>query len=392
MKRILFPIIFLSTLLSFSQNIEIKPYVEYLNKIEKKSAKDYILEKFKTHDIVILCERHHDEFSQYELIKEIISDNSFKKNVKNLFTEAGLINQYPELTNFLKKKGLDSSFVHNKLVEFQRNSSFWFTSDHSNYHYLLKTIYNLNNNSESQINYISADVEFDWSKVKDSNDFYNEMEYETEPRDSIMAYNIINCLNKIKAPNSQKALVIMNYRHAFKIHTKSNNGTSQNVGKYLTDYYGDRVASILINQTYFKGNDNKLIQNGKWDAALKYLDIENIGFDFSNSIFGKDILDMWEINQPYTYRDAFDGFVFYNPLEVFYLASGVKGLVPKTFEKELIRRTRITLEYQKRIEFLKKLEDENFKKAFFKDLNTKRIKKYPDSDFIIKERDKYLND
>ena len=112
MKKLL--IIFLLPLLGYSQNSEIKPYIDFLEKVEEKSAKDYILQQFKKHDIVVLCERDHSEISQYELIKEIISDDYFKENVKNIFTEIGVINLQPEITEFLKTRDLDSIFVEKK--------------------------------------------------------------------------------------------------------------------------------------------------------------------------------------------------------------------------------------------------------------------------------------
>ena len=219
---------------AFSQNSEIKPYVDYLKKIEKTSAKDYILKKFENHDIVILCERDHRDLTQYELIKDILSDDYFKQNVKNLFTEIGVINLQPEITEFLKTKGLDSLYVENKLAKFQFNSSFWTFWEKYKYHYLLKTIYDINNISDNPISYYPSDVEFDWSQVLNAEDYNREMEFDTEPRDSLIAYNIINQFEKIKSKKNKKALVILNYRHAFKIHTTRNSGETQdNAAKYL---------------------------------------------------------------------------------------------------------------------------------------------------------------
>ncbi len=396
MKKLLFLSILILSSSTFSQNSEIKPYVDYLKKIEKKSAKDYILEKFQDHDIVILCERDHRDLSQYELIKEILSDEYFKKNVKNLFTEVGIVNLYPEINNFLQTKGLDSIYVERKLSEFQRNSDFWAIWENYNYHYLLRTIYDINNNSNNQISYYPSDVEFDWSQVKDSADYFREMEVETEPRDSLMAYNIINRYEKIKSKKNVKALIIMNYLHAFKINTVKNGVLSKNTTKYLFDYFGNRATNILISQAIFTKKDNdyvySLIQNGKWDASFKSLDIENIGFDFNNNIFGKDNLDMWGKNTQYKYEDAFDGFVFYRPIEEYNLVSGFDGLITKDFEKEFIRRFEINLKYKENYSLLKKLENKDFRKKLIKQFNTKRELKYPNLETLIESRDKYLNE
>ncbi|HET9825741.1 MAG TPA: hypothetical protein VFP87_10410 [Chitinophagaceae bacterium] len=75
---------------SFSQsNAAIAPYISFLNN-QTTSAKDYILNLFKNHDIVIVCERNHDEFTQYDLILDIVNDKRFIQTVGNVFTELAL--------------------------------------------------------------------------------------------------------------------------------------------------------------------------------------------------------------------------------------------------------------------------------------------------------------
>lgn len=380
----------------YTQNPEIKPYVEDLNKIDKITAKEYILQKFKTHDIVILCERDHSDISQYELIKEILSDDYFKEKVKNVFTEIGVINLQPEITDFLKTRGLDNSYVEKKLTEFQQNATFSPFWERYSYHYFLKTIYDINNYSENQISLYPSDSEFDWKKVKTVEDYTREYEIEIEPRDSLIAYNIINQYEKIKNPDNKKALIIMNYRHAFKIHTVSNGILNKNTTKYLSDYFGNQAVSILSNRPVFfrkeKGWTYKLIQEGKWDAAFKYLKIEDIGFDFNNTTFGNDLLDMWDINAPYKYKDAFDGFVFYKIIEKHDLIDYYNGLISKDFEKEFFRRLIIQLKYFENSSLLEKLKDDSFIETLLLEWNTKKVRKYRDYEYLIKTRDKYLND
>ncbi len=395
MKNIL--LIFLLTLFSCSENTEIKPYVDHLRKVEKKSAKKYILQQFEKHDIVILCERNHSEFSQYELIKEVISDDYFKKNVKNIFIENGIINLQPEIAEFLKSKNLDSLTIEKRVTTFQQNASFWFIWERYNFKYLLKTIYNINNSSENQISLYPSDSEFDWNKVKNVEDYTREQDFEIEPRDSIIAYNIINEFKKIKSKKKKKALVILNYRHAFKIHTiRSNGDLQQNSGKYLTDYFGNRAVNILFNCPIFTRKDKKwtyeLNQNGKWDAAFKKQNLDNIGFDFENSVFGNDDFDMWNGMVDIKYKDVFDGFVFYKPIEEHDLIDNFNGMISKDFEKEMFRRLKIQSEYFENSSLLEKLEDINFRENLVKEWNTKKSQKYPNFEHLLESRDKYLID
>jgi len=211
-----------------------------------------------------------------------------------------------------------------------------------------------------------------------------------------MAYNIINKYKELKSQGNTKALVIMNYRHAFKIHTVSNGIINKNTAKYLFDFFGNRATNILINPTIFIKKDKdyvySLIQNGKWDASFKYLNIKNVGFDFNNTVFGKDNLDMWENNSQYKYEDAFDSFVFYKPVEEHNLVPGFDGLIPKDSEEEFFRRFEINLRYNENTSLLKKLENIDFRIKVLKELNTKRKLKYPSFETLIETRDKYLND
>ncbi|GHV72424.1 hypothetical protein FACS1894201_01490 [Bacteroidia bacterium] len=47
---------------------QIEPYVDYLSKTYLLSAKDFVLSLFDTHDIVVICERHHCDTTQYDFI------------------------------------------------------------------------------------------------------------------------------------------------------------------------------------------------------------------------------------------------------------------------------------------------------------------------------------
>ena len=395
MKKIIIILILILSNSIFSQNPQIKPYIDFLEKAEKKLAKDYILQKFENHDIVILCERDHSEITQYELVKEILSDNYFKENVKNIFTEVGVINLQPEITEFLKTRGLDSLYVEKKLTEFQRNSTFYPFWERYNYHYFLRMIYDINKNSENQISYYPSDSEFDWKKVKTVKDYTREYEIEIEPRDSLIAYNIINKYEKLK--KNSKALIILNFRHAFKIHTiNPDDEIVENAGKYLSDYFGNKAVSILSNRPVFFRKEKdwayKLIQEGKWDAAFKYLKIEDIGFDFTNSIFGNDVFDLQQVKNELKYQDVFDGFVFYETIEKHNLIDYYNGLISKGFEKEIFRRLIIQLKYFENSSMLKKLEDKNFREKLLIEWNTKRIKKYRNFECLVESRDKYLNE
>ena len=73
-------------------------------KKHKQNPYDYIMQLFDNHDIVILSERLHPEYTQWELFSKIILNDVFATKVKNVYTEFGLINNQAILDTFLNTK------------------------------------------------------------------------------------------------------------------------------------------------------------------------------------------------------------------------------------------------------------------------------------------------
>ena len=320
---------------------EIDKYVDFLEK-NNKSAKDYILDLFEQNDIVILCERDHRENTQYDLILELISDPRFVKNIGNIFTEVGMNNLNPELNHFIHLENLPESLVHKKLIEFQRNSSYYPLWSKFNFYYLNQQLYNINQSlsDDEKINIYPSNnalkldsLDFNYYKSVWNSIIYN--------RDSLMAQHIIENFEKIKNSNSprKKALVIMNYRHAFNTNFKMDNGNvAKNVGGFLFEKYPKKIANVLINQFAFVDAESeaditfKSTQNGKWDASFEITKNENYGLNFQNSPFGNDYFDLWPFHKHnYKYQDMFTGFVYYKKPKDFKLITGVNGLIDSLF-------------------------------------------------------------
>jgi len=174
-------------------------------------------------------------------------------------------------------------------------------------------------------------------------------------RDKIVADNAAAKFNEIqKPPGSQKkALVIMNYRHAFTHFRLERGGKVRNIENmtgFLMAACPGKVANVMINATglIIGGRDNPAgataIQNGKWDAAFAVAGNPSLGFDFKGSPLGDDPFDYFPFPIPvsYTYQDVFTGFVFYKPLSEHRMSFGVPGLLDPEFTAELVRRSQIT--------------------------------------------------
>jgi archaellum component FlaF (FlaF/FlaG flagellin family) len=312
---------------------EIEQYVSFLKK-EKTTAKDYVLSLFEKNDIVILCERDHRELTQYELILEIMRDPYFIDNVGVVFTEVGARTINPELNDFLWDGNLTEKEVAEKALHIQRNCVFaiW---EKSNFSFFIKGIHSINKSlpTNKKAKMYPTDVmyvEGEPTEEKVLDMILNRMEY----RDSLMADFIAEKFNGMKKDNPrQKALVIMNHRHAYKEKTSDGRDVT---GMFLVRKYPGEVANVLINP-YDVVRGGQALQSGKWDAAFKAVKIEDAGFDFRGSPFGNDRFDYCFDEIDRNYADMFDGFVFYQPIEKFQMAVGLPGFMEDGFFEEVLK-------------------------------------------------------
>lgn len=341
MKSILFTLCLLP-LIVLSQKMD-KEFVLFLNQ-QQTSAKDYVINQFKKYDIVILCERNHKEFTQYELVKEIIEDPYFIKNVGHIFTELGCVNMDARLNKFLQSKNTTSIDSDNRLLAVYRDifdQPYW--EPHS-YPWLINTVFNMNQRLQPalKLQMHPIDQSFDWAQIKSAAD-YRRYYTNRSHRDSLMGINVAEKFDKLKL---KKALVIMNYKHAFlKSHTFLNERL-HNTGEYLYNRYKNRVAGIyLMGLAIPQINNYTIVQNGKWDFYFESLNKKSVGFDLNNTPFGKAAFDVIPPDNngkyEYKYEEMFTGLLYYKPLKEQCLKTGWKGFASNDFLPELRRRIEI---------------------------------------------------
>ena len=332
----------------------IEKYVRFLE-TQKQTPVDYLMGLFAKYDIVVLCERAHPETTQYDMICELACDKRFQQQVGHIFTECGSVSLRPAVEELLTSDQLSEEQTPQKLRAIYRNFNFQVVWDKTNsYDFLLK-ISQLNRTlpKESRVHIWPCDVESDWSKITKDN--YGRIEQQLGQRDKIMADNLSAKFKEIqKSPGRQKkALVIMNYRHAFthlRLEFRGQAKDIENMTGFLMAAYPGKVANVMINSTGLlvgqRGNPMgaTAIQDGKWDAAFAVAGNPSRGFDFKGSPFGGDAFDYFPFPVParYTYQDVFTGFVFYKPLGEHRMSFGVAGLLDPAFTEELVRRCQIT--------------------------------------------------
>ncbi|MGD1889077.1 MAG: hypothetical protein ACFB15_00470 [Cyclobacteriaceae bacterium] len=329
-----------------SQKSSIAKYVNFIDEYDKPSAKEYVINLFEKYDFVMLCERDHRDISQYDLFIEIISDPYFKENVGHVFLEIGVNNFQGRINDFILSEGLSEEEKYQQLRDIQRNIYYFPLWEKYNYSYFLAAIYDVNQNlrMDQKIRVYPSGLSMDWTTTKNFDDI--KRNYRFRPlKDSLMAFNIINDIDSLeKKENGEeiKALMILNFHHAF----NDSFSLEPSCGNFLFKTYPGRVANVLINNVKTLEEANVGIdiplQNGKWDAAFDIAGNPNIGFNFENSPFGKDSFDFYPYEpHNYTYSDIFTGFIFYKPISEFQLAIGFPGLLEGGFKREYERRSHL---------------------------------------------------
>lgn len=148
----------------FSQKSEIIPFVSYLESHKFPTAQDYILEKFKSNDIVVVSEREHRDITQYQFIVDVLKDQSFKGNV---YTEVGCSNNYKVINQFLLNDKLTEDEPEQALLAIYRDLDYEIVWEKYNFYFLLSSIFEINKtrNPKDKILLFPLDVSFDWNEI-----------------------------------------------------------------------------------------------------------------------------------------------------------------------------------------------------------------------------------
>lgn len=342
----------------FPINSETKKYAEFI-KSHLQDPVDYIFNLFEKYDLVVLSERMHAEYTQYEFISKIISDKRFADKVGNIYTENGSVSFQDTLNNFLHTIYTNEDSLDLATAILQRNSDgVWPIWENTNRFDLLKHVNKINSslNDSLKINFYFTDIPVNWEKMTPSG-FLNQ--YHNNQRDKIMANNILKIYKEksLRKVRRMKGLIIMNTRHGFGL-IRDENGkkadhyfNDHSTAAFLMDSLPEKVCNVLINTVASQFGTFTPLQHGKWDRAFSLVGNPNIGFNFENSPFGTDNFDSFSkgISGKLEYKDVFTGFVFYKPLEQHIDKRGFPYML-YNFEDSLIRRSRcINTAYAERI-------------------------------------------
>lgn len=357
---------------------EIAPYVAFL-KNQNQNPVDYVMGLFEKYDIVILCERHHAETTQYDFIYDLVSDKRFIGKVGNLFTELSTSTNSSYVHDFLFANGLSANEVENKLLYLYRNLYFSPIWEKHNFYDFLKRLYTLNKSLpvNLKINLYPSDMPFSWQGMTQEN--YQQFRAGLGKRDWVMADQIIKKFADIakSIQPRKKALVIMNYRHAFNDFKYADGTKADNVGRYIFEALPAKVANVMLNSiAHLYNSTDKTdvrapISNGKWDAAFEVVGNPGIGFAFKDNPFGADYFDLFQYEKHnLIYQEVFTGFIFYKPLKEHKYLWGIPKLFADGYDKIILERKAITgypVAPDKVNEFIKRnetLAEDTFEKEY----------------------------
>lgn len=332
-----------SLLSKYPAGRETERYADFIRN-HTKDPVDYIFDLFKTHDIVVISERMHPEYTQYEMIFKIIKDERFIKNVGNIFTECGSVSFQDTLNTYLQTKYNSEDELNRGTANLQRNSNaVWPLWSNTNLFDLFKTVHQLNNKlpDSSKLNWYFTDLPVHWETMTHEK---FQAAYSSPVRDSMMAVHVIEQYkNLISKQSRKKALVIMNTRHGYGL-IRDNAGKKTKAGNdnataYIMEAIPGKIANVMINTVSMKyGVLLTPVQDGKWETAFSSLGNPETGFDFAGSPFGDDSFDAAFFNIPgTTYKDVFTGYIFYKPLSQHFEKDGFPYEFDG-FEDTLLRR------------------------------------------------------
>ncbi|PKP01381.1 MAG: hypothetical protein CVU11_15425 [Bacteroidetes bacterium HGW-Bacteroidetes-6] len=316
---------------------EIEPYIGFI-KEKQTSPATYLLEKFKTHDVIVFGERDHRDITQYYFIEKLIYMEEFYKQVSVIYTEVGSSNYNDTLNKILQNQFLSETEVDRKLLEIYRDISYQGFWEKYNFFYLWKTVFHFNqSHPEYPISIKMTSHPFDWNEITDTAVCRMKTNEIEKNYDEAMAEFFIKNFEENEGKERSKAFVIMNYPHSLrKWASKKGDIIESFFGSYINKKYSDRVCFLIVNP--YTINSLQPVAHGKWDAAFKYCEYKNIGFDFRNSPFGKDTFDIWSENGILSFEELYDGMIYINPTSECESVIGIPNFIDKKFAKEFVRR------------------------------------------------------
>jgi len=305
-----------------------KKYVNDINRA-KQNPIEYIFNLFEENDIVIISERMHPEYTQWQLLSQIILNNTFAAKIGNICTEYGRINNQQNLEDYLSTTfGNEEERKKATAHLVRENGWLWPIWTNKNFYDFVLNLHQFNSQKDSsqKINLFFSDAAANWDTI--TSHYKWEKTFYGVDRDSIMAVNIISKYKEFVNKNAErkKILVIENTRHAYKGYGST--------ASYIFKEFPDKTTNVHINYVSVIHTPSKA---GLWDAAALQVKDTMWAINFNESQLGNDHFDLFPNITRKRYKDVFDGMIYYKHPKDFRIVEGYDFMLDD-FKDTLLKR------------------------------------------------------
>jgi hypothetical protein len=291
----------------------------------KQDPVEYVMQLFEENDRVILCERVHPDYTQWQLFSQIILNDTFAVKVGNVFTEFGNADNQQVLDDYMRTRFDSMEDLKKATARIVReNGGHWpLWNNKKKYDFILNLHeYNARQDSAHKINLFFTDMSADWQHITNREQWRSA--FYGPNRDSIMAANIITQYNELRNNHAgrKKMLVIMNTRHAFKGVMPWDPSTTD----YLFKAFPAKTANVLVN-----GCTQIItpIKSGLWDEIALTVGDTAWAVNFNECILGNDFFDIFPFpgSKNRKYKEVFNGMIYYQHPKDFRIVDGYEYML-----------------------------------------------------------------
>ncbi len=302
---------------------------------------DYIMNLFDSVDVVILGERDHYDTTQYDFVRDLISDPRFIENVGYVYTEVGTYNTAPICERVVTADYKDYEEFRDSAYALIRIEDFYPLWAKPNRFQLMENLYRLNSTlpQDKRVKLRGTDISFDWSTCNDVETYRRFLDEEVDggQRDSVMASNFLTMYREQPKRNGQrKALLITSIPHAAKYSDYSREGY------FISRELGNNMRVVFFNSIEWWRIHAKMFSqwlNGIPDSAYIASGIVDCGFNLKDS----PLADENYILSEYHISDLADGMIYYLDPTRFELSIGLPGIISEEFLPEIVRRQSLAM-------------------------------------------------
>ena len=326
------------------ENKEINPLLSYLEK-NSKTPNDYVIEKFKNHDVIFIGENHFIK-QQVEFIKNLIPD-LYKNGIYNLGTE---FLRYSDVK--LVNKLITDSIYDEQLAREITFKSDW-AWGYKEYLDIYKEVWKLNHSlakGKPKFKIFGIEEDMDWSYVQKEEDLDNpeimekvfKSSSQFDEDEGLSAYAI----QKEVLDKGEKALIHCGINHAFTSYYQPHYNFQKH--EFGGDYEKERMGNLIKNKI---GNKTMTIfLHGPWDSDKGYghrtLPVDGVldsmfsikenarfvpfGVDTKNTPFGdlKGETSVYKYGyHNFTLKDFCDGYIFLCPISEYKTVSAISDFI-----------------------------------------------------------------